>query len=113
LSKDALLVSRAQPRELPREVVDAILKADATKLPAWLGVELGTQGYVVARVDKVLARDPMTADPARAQAQYAKVWSAAESQAYYTALKSRFKVEVKPPKASTDAADTSAPAASR
>ena len=89
-----LAVSRAEPHELPPQLLEAVLKADASKLPAWVGVDLGTQGYAVARVDKVLGRDPAAGDAARAQAQYAQAWAAAESLAYYDALKTRFKAEV-------------------
>ena len=104
-------VSRAQPRDLPREVLDAVLQADAAKLPAWLGVDLGAQGYTVARVVAVAGRDPVAADAKQGQAQYAGVWAAAESQAYYEALKTRFKVEVK--SLPSAAADGAASAASR
>ncbi len=104
-------VSRAQPRDLPREVLDAVLQADAAKLPAWLGVDLGAQGYAVARVIAVAGRDPVAADAKQGQAQYAGVWAAAESQAYYEALKKRFKVEVQEPAAA--AADSAASGASR
>ena len=89
-------VSRAQPRELAGPVIDAVLKAPATKLPALVGVDLGDEGYAVAKITKVLGRDPAAADAARAQSQYAQAWGDAESQAYYAALKSRFKVEIKP-----------------
>jgi peptidyl-prolyl cis-trans isomerase D len=114
LTGQSLIVSRAQAHELPAEVIDAILKADATKLPAWIGVDLGAQGYTVARLTKVLARDPVAADPVRAQAQYAKAWAGAESHAYYNALKKRFKVEVMAPaKADEPAGQAPASAASR
>ncbi|HEY9065248.1 MAG TPA: SurA N-terminal domain-containing protein [Burkholderiaceae bacterium] len=96
MSEAAQTVSRAQPRELPRQVLDAVLKAPATKLPAVIGVDLGEEGYAIARITKVLGRDPMVADAARAQAQYGQAWADAEGQAYYAALKSRFKVETKP-----------------
>ncbi|MBC7955098.1 MAG: SurA N-terminal domain-containing protein [Cytophagales bacterium] len=87
-------VSRAQAKDVSRPVIDAVLKVSAASLPGVAGVELGDDGYVVARVVKVLGRDPVAADPTRASAQYAQSWSAAEAQAYYAALKSRFKVEV-------------------
>jgi len=61
-----------------------------------VGVDLGDQGYAVAKITKVLGRDPAAADATRAQSQYAQAWGDAESQAYYAALKSRFKVEIKP-----------------
>jgi len=95
LNAEPQTVSRAQAKDLPRPVVDAVLRADASKLPAVVGVDLGEQGYTVVRINKVLGRDPVAADAARAQAQYAQTWGDAETQAYYAALKSRFKVEVK------------------
>jgi len=77
-------------------VLDAILKAPATKPPAFVGVDLGDQGYAVARIGKVLGRDPKVADAARAQREYAQAWGDAETRAYYAALKQRFKVDIKP-----------------
>ena len=93
LSVPTLTVSRAQLHELPRAVVDGALRTGADKLPAIDGVDLGAQGFAVIKLLKVLGRDPAAADPARVQAQYAQAWADAESQAYYSALKSRFRVE--------------------
>ncbi|MDQ6639556.1 MAG: SurA N-terminal domain-containing protein [Pseudomonadota bacterium] len=89
-----VVVSRAQPRDLPRPLLDAILKAPVTTLPAFVGVSLGDQGFAVARIIKTVGRDPVVADPAKAMAQYAQVWAEAEAQAYYAALKTRFKVSI-------------------
>ena len=91
---ETVVVSRAQPRDLPRPLLDAILKAPLAKLPAFLGVPLGDQGYAVVRIIKTAGRDPVVADPAKAMAQYAQVWAEAEAQAYYAALKTRFKVSI-------------------
>jgi len=102
------LVSRAQPRDVARPVLDAVLKAPSAKLPAIEGVDLGDQGYVIAKVTKVLGRDPVAADATRGRQQYAQTWAAAEAQAYYAALKKRFKVDVHPPAASADAAASGA-----
>ena len=90
----AVTLSRAQSQDLPGALVDAILKAPATALPAFVGVDLGEQGYAIAKIGKVLGRDPVTADASRAQSQYAQAWGDAESQAYYDALKKRYKVEI-------------------
>jgi peptidyl-prolyl cis-trans isomerase D len=110
----AATVSRAQPRDLAGPLLDAVLKAPAAKLPTFVGVDLGDQGYAVAKITKVLGRDPATADATRAQSQYAQAWGDAESQAYYAALKSRFKVEIKPGVlAATDAAASAASPASK
>ncbi len=96
LTEAPVTLSRAQARDLPGALVDAVLKAPTATLPAFVGVDLGDRGYAVVKIAKVLGRDPVTADATRAQAQYAQAWADAESQAYYGALKSRFKVEVKP-----------------
>lgn len=96
LTQSAVTVSRAQPRELQGVVLDAVLKAPAAKLPTYVGVDLADQGYAVVKINKVLGRDPVTADAARAQAQYAQVWGDAETQAYYAALKSRYNVKITP-----------------
>ncbi|MBC7733613.1 MAG: SurA N-terminal domain-containing protein [Bacteriovorax sp.] len=89
-------VSRAQPGNAAGALLDAVLKAPTDKLPAFIGVDLGDSGYAVAKISKVLGRDPAVGDPGRAQTQYAQAWGDAESQAYYAALKTRYKVEIKP-----------------
>jgi len=93
----AVVVSRAQLHDLPRAVVDAALRAAPDALPTAVGVDLGEQGYAVLRVVKLAGRDPAAADAAKAKAQYAQAWGDAEAQAYYAALKSRFKVTVNAP----------------
>ena len=112
MSEPTAIVSRAQARDLGGPLVDAILKAPAAKLPAFVGVDLGDQGYAVAKIGKVLGRDPVAADATRAQAQYGQSWGDAEAQAYYAALKTRLKVEIKPAVlAATDAAAAASAAA--
>ncbi len=83
----------------PREIVEAALRADASKLPALVGVDLGADGYAVVKVNKVLARD--TPKPEQLQqevGQYTRAWSTAETLAYYEILKERFKVQINVPK---------------
>jgi peptidyl-prolyl cis-trans isomerase D len=97
LSEPVLAVSRAQARDLPRPVLDAVLKAPVAALPTVLGVDLKEEGYAVARLIKVLGRDPAAGAPAQGQQQYAQAWADAEAQAYYAALKQRFNVEIVAP----------------
>jgi len=99
-----VLVSRAQPRDLPRQLLDAVLKAPVGKLPAFVGVSLGDQGYAVAKIVKTAGRDPVIGDPTKSMAQYAQVWAEAEAQAYYADLKSRFKVSINEAALAHDAA---------
>lgn len=91
----ALLVSREKAQGLPGSVLNAALSADPTKLPAWKGVSLGIQGYAVVKVEKVLPRETRDANALRQEAQqYGQWWARAEGQAYYNALKERFKVRI-------------------
>ena len=116
MTEPVVTLSRAQPHDLPSALTDAVLKAPVATLPAFVGVDLGDQGYAVAKIAKVLGRDPATADATRAQAEYARAWGDAESLAYYAALKARYKVEIRPdvlPAASADAASGTSSTASK
>jgi peptidyl-prolyl cis-trans isomerase D len=96
---ETMTVSRLQARVLPPALLDAVMRADAAKLPQVRGVELGAAGYAVVRVTKVLPRElppgaaPGT-DPMREQ--YGQAFAMAETDAYLEALKKRYKAEVKP-----------------
>ena len=92
---EVITLSREQSQRLPTQVIEAALRADATKLPAIVGVDLGTQGYAVLRVNKVLERDIKTANIAQDRQQVSTWWTGAEALAYYESLKTRFKAEVK------------------
>lgn len=92
---NAVTVSRDQAPAQPQAVIDAALRADPAKLPAWLGVDLGDQGYAVVRVNKVVPRSQASAQQAeQSRQQFARLWGQAESQAYLASLKAQFKVEV-------------------
>ncbi len=101
----AVVVSRNKAENQPRALVDAILRAKADKLPAWIGVSLGGEGYAVARVNKVLPAD-LTAngDIKQLSNQYAQLWANAESAAYLTALRERFKAKITAKAQTTDGA---------
>lgn len=88
------IVSRDQAQGVPKPLVDAVLSADPDKLPVLTGVDLGTQGYVVLRVNKLLPRQKQPEEDAQWQKQYAQIWGAAEARAYEQALKRRYKVEI-------------------
>ncbi len=87
-------ISRLQIQELGKATTQAVLGADPKKLPAFVGIDLGPDGYVVAKVQKVIGRDPVVADTAQARNQYGQAWGDAETQAYFGALKVRLKVQV-------------------
>jgi peptidyl-prolyl cis-trans isomerase D len=86
-------ISRQERAAVPPQLIDAALRAEADKLPAVVGVDLGELGYVVARVDAVLPRE--AGDDAPLRQQYAQAWSSAETRAYLEALKLRYKADVR------------------
>jgi peptidyl-prolyl cis-trans isomerase D len=93
---DSAAIGRMSAQGTPREVIEAVLLAPTGKLPAPVGVDLGEQGYWVGKVTQILPRDPALGTEQIMQSQYAQAIGNAEAQAYYSALKSRFKAEVKP-----------------
>ena len=105
---EVLTVSRAKPGPLSPKALDQVLRADATKLPAYVGVDSG-DGYLVVRIEKIVPRDPALIDATRASEQYARAWAAAEMASYYNVLKTEYKATIKPSALKATAA-ASAPA---
>ncbi|MEM5330682.1 SurA N-terminal domain-containing protein [Paraburkholderia sp. JHI2823] len=90
----ALKVSRNEAQGLPPGALSAVFKADAQKLPAYVGVDLGNDGYAIYRVNSVI--NGQAADGPRlaaAQQQLAQVSGQSEVQAYLDALRERSKVK--------------------
>ena len=91
----ALVLSRDEAQGQPASLIEAALRADPAKLPSFVGVDLGVDGYVVARVDKVLPPAEQTAEKlAQSRARYEQLWNVAEAQSYYDFLKSRYKAQI-------------------
>jgi peptidyl-prolyl cis-trans isomerase D len=91
----ALKVSRNDAQGLPPDALSAVFKADSQKLPAYVGVDLGDQGYAIYRVNSV-TNGPAADGPrlAAAQQQLAGVSGQSETQAYLDALRERSKVKL-------------------
>ena len=96
---ESLVVSRDQTQKQPVQLVDAALRIDASKLPAFSGVDLGTAGYVIVKVNKVTSREPSPeATLKQERNQVTQWWTSAENTAYYNILKERFKTTILVPK---------------
>ncbi|WP_220807693.1 SurA N-terminal domain-containing protein [Noviherbaspirillum aridicola] len=98
-------VSRVKTPTIEAQALSAVMKADASKLPAFVGVELGGRGYGVYRINKV--SQPAQPDAARRQNEQQQIAGALaqqEVEAYLDALKKKHKVEIlKPFTASAEA----------
>jgi peptidyl-prolyl cis-trans isomerase D len=88
-------VSRNDAQGLPPAALAAIFKADSSKLPSYVGVDLGADGYAIYRVDAIEKPDPVTADRLTgAQQQVAQVYAQAEMESYLDSLRARSKVKI-------------------
>jgi len=95
----AMVVSRDQTQGQAQKLVDAVLRADPTSMPSWLGIDLGPMGYVVARVNKVVPREELgSQQKAQTLEQFTRLMANAESAAYMAHLRSQFKVQILAPK---------------
>lgn len=101
---ERLTVGRDQTAGLPGAVIDAVLRAPRSNLPALVGVDLGAQGYVVVRVKSVLpATEVPEAMRQKSRQAWAEAWTGAEVQAYLSSLKAAFGVKILVPEPSKEA----------
>jgi peptidyl-prolyl cis-trans isomerase D len=92
---NATTVSRDVPGAVDPSVIRAVLKADARELPTWVGIDLGAQGYAVARVDEVTKRTSPAADQTQAEVgQLIRAYASAETQAYVAYLRAQYKTKI-------------------
>ncbi|MDQ1921995.1 SurA N-terminal domain-containing protein [Massilia pseudoviolaceinigra] len=105
---EAKVVSRAAPTGINPTALTAVLKADTSKLPAYVGVDLPGIGYGVYRIGKVAqAAKPDVARRAAEQQDIAQRIGQAEMHNYIDALKQKAKAKVTV-KTEVAAADTPA-----
>jgi peptidyl-prolyl cis-trans isomerase D len=91
----AVTVSRDAPQNQPPQLIEAVLRADPAKLPAFVGVDLGAEGYAVARVNKVLPKADQSADQTtQSRQRYEQMWAMTEGLQYYQLLKARYKATI-------------------
>ncbi|PFH12067.1 peptidyl-prolyl cis-trans isomerase D [Collimonas sp. PA-H2] len=94
----AQTVSRSKNQGVNPLAFEAVMKADANKLPAYVGVTLPQQGYVLYRIGKV--GQPAAQDQARRtaeQEQITGILAQQEMLAYVDVLKEKAKVKILKP----------------
>ena len=88
-------LSRQDMQKQPAALVEAVLRANPAKLPAFVGVDLGANGYAIAQIEKVLPWSaPDKTQAAQNLASYQRLWGQAEALAYYGYLKTRYKAQI-------------------
>jgi peptidyl-prolyl cis-trans isomerase D len=92
------LVSRRNAQGINGPALTALMKADASTLPAYVGIDVPGQGYGIYRIGKV--QQPAQPDAARRkseQEQIANVIAQQEMYGYVEALKQKAKVKIVKP----------------
>lgn len=87
-------VSRSDAQGISPLALSAIFKADETKLPGYVGVDLGSDGYAIYRINAVLPPAPIDSNRlAAAQHQLAQIDAQAQLEAYVASLRKRSSVK--------------------
>lgn len=98
------VVARGKPSPLPPAATQAVMKADATQLPAYVGVDMPGIGYGVYRITKVSqAAAPDLARRAAEAEQITGLVAQQEAQSYIDALKTKHKTKLMKPVVTADA----------
>jgi peptidyl-prolyl cis-trans isomerase D len=95
----AITLSRQDPQKQPTPVVEAVLRADPTKLPVFVGVDLGAGGYAIAQVESVVPWN--VTDKAKSDElleRYKQIWNSAQEQSYMNYLKTTYNAKILTPK---------------
>ncbi|MGS0740573.1 SurA N-terminal domain-containing protein [Glaciimonas sp. GG7] len=91
-------ISRVSRQGIAPNVFDAVMKADTSKLPAFVGIALPEQGYAIYRIGKI--SQPTTVDQKRREVEQQEVSSTLAQQemtAYVEVLKQKAKVKILKP----------------
>ncbi len=90
----SLGVSRNKPNGLPPQAVAALMKADTSKLPAYVGVALPGRGYSVYRINKISEETADEATLKAEQQQLDEFLATQETAAFLAIVKKRAKAEI-------------------
>ena len=105
----AKAISRNNNSSTPPPAVYAIMKADANKLPAFVGVNLGGMGYRIFRINKIVEQPADEASAKAEEQQVNEFLAAQEMAAYLGVIKKRANAEILKPAAVAKAKSETAP----
>lgn len=87
------LVSRDQPQELGADALSQIFRIDASKLPAYAGMEVNN-GYVIYRVSRVIDVQPDETRERSVQSELGRASGSQEFKSFLEGLRARASVEI-------------------
>jgi peptidyl-prolyl cis-trans isomerase D len=89
-------VSRREAQGFPAPVLNAIVSADTSKLPAYVGVAVPDAGYTLVKITKVTNPELPKAQAPEIEARAARLYGATQYDAYVASLRARADIELKP-----------------
>ena len=101
--QNPVVVSRLDSQGLDTQTIARIMQIPQDRLPAFEGIEQGSQGYLLVKTNRVV-QEAETGAEAQAwmqqlrQADYAQALALAETEAYYETLKQAYKVQIRVPR---------------
>jgi peptidyl-prolyl cis-trans isomerase D len=91
----ARTISRGNPQGLPPSAMNAIMRAPADKLPAFVGTEVDNAGYLIAQIVSTKVGEAGSAEQRDARSRVlAQQAAAADEAAYAEGLKARHNVKI-------------------
>ncbi len=87
------LISRDSPQDLSPEALSQIFRADASKLPAYVGAE-SNNGYVIYRVSRAIDVEPDETRQRSAQSELGRASGTQEFKSFLDGLRADTKVEI-------------------
>ena len=88
------MVSRRAAQGLQADVLRKVVAADASKLPAYVGMPIPETGYLIVRITKLVEGEPPAAGDKQFEARAAGMQGAADYEAYVSSLKGRADISI-------------------
>src|SRR5712671_1024959 len=88
------MVSRRDAQGMPGDVLRPVVAADASKLPAYVGMPMGDAGYLLLRISRLVEADPKEKG-SDVEARAGQLFGASQYEAYLGSLRSRADIQVK------------------
>jgi peptidyl-prolyl cis-trans isomerase D len=88
-------VSRREAQGFPPPVLTAIVSADATKLPAYVGVAVPDAGYLLLKITKVTDGEVPKERTPEIEVRAGRLYGASQYDAYVASLRSRADISVR------------------
>jgi peptidyl-prolyl cis-trans isomerase D len=88
------MVSRRDAQGMPSDLLRPVVAADASKLPAYLGMAIPDGSYVLLRISKLVEAEPKDKGP-DVEARAGQLFGASQYEAYLDSLRSRADIQIK------------------